>query len=124
MRDVIHNIVSWWHEIVIGVKPPKGFVASFVTLLFLLALGTLFYMTYEKWSLVDSLYFSVTTIATVGYGDLHPTTPISKVFTIFYIFFGVGIGIFIFSSLAKSYLDGRERRMRRLEELLKRSKDD
>jgi voltage-gated potassium channel len=56
-----------------------------------LLLGTVFYSAVEGWRLLDSLYFSVTTLTTVGYGDLRPTTDISKLFTIFYILAGVGI---------------------------------
>lgn len=65
-------------------------------LLVLLALitlsgGTIVYHIVEKWSWVNSYYFSVVTLATVGYGDLHPTTNFAKIFTTFYIFIGVGI---------------------------------
>ena len=40
---------------------------------------------------LDSLYFSVTTLTTVGYGDFFPKTDAGKMFTIFYILAGVGI---------------------------------
>jgi voltage-gated potassium channel Kch len=42
-------------------------------------------------SWIDAVYFSVITITTVGYGDIHPTTPGTKLFTIFYVLIGVGI---------------------------------
>jgi hypothetical protein len=71
--------------------------AEFRALLFvlvgLLVSGTIFYSTVEGWGLLDSLYFCVTTLATVGFGDLHPTTPLSKVFTMIYIVLGVGVFI-------------------------------
>jgi voltage-gated potassium channel len=35
-------------------------------------------------------YFSVVTLARVGYGDFTPKTAEGKVFTIFYIIFGIG----------------------------------
>lgn len=53
--------------------------------------GTFFYRFVEGWTWIDSLYFSIITLTTVGYGDLSPTTPISKLFTCFYIISGVGI---------------------------------
>lgn len=55
----------------------------------LMIIGTLFYSLFEGWSYVDSLYFTVMTLTTVGYGDLFPTTTMSKLFTIFYVMFGV-----------------------------------
>ena len=67
------------------------FRGLFFLVILLLFGGTLFYRQAEGWSLLDSLYFSVTTLTTVGYGDLHPTTGVSKVFTILYIFIGLGI---------------------------------
>jgi hypothetical protein len=36
--------------------------------------GTLFYWRFEDWTVVESLYFSIVTLTTVGYGDLAPTT--------------------------------------------------
>jgi len=53
--------------------------------------GTWFYHQAEGWSILDSFYFSVTTLTTVGFGDLAPTSDISKFFTAFYILTGVGI---------------------------------
>jgi voltage-gated potassium channel Kch len=49
------------------------------------------YHLLEGWNLIDSLYFSVITLATVGYGDLVPTTPIARIFTIFYVINGISI---------------------------------
>jgi voltage-gated potassium channel Kch len=40
---------------------------------------------------LDSLYFRVVTLTTVGYGDLSPQTSIGKIFTMIYIILGLGI---------------------------------
>ena len=67
----------------------------------LLAVGTIAYSFLEGWTLVDSLYFSVVTLATVGYGDLTPTTDVAKLFTIGYILTGIGIVAAFASEVAK-----------------------
>jgi voltage-gated potassium channel len=65
-----------------------------------LLVGTVFYSGVEKWSLLDSLYFSTTTLATVGFGDLYPKTDLGKAFTIVYILTGVGLILAFVNSLA------------------------
>jgi voltage-gated potassium channel len=54
-------------------------------------LGTVVYHIVEKFSWLNAYYFSVVTLATVGYGDYVPHTAFGKIFTTFYIFVGVGI---------------------------------
>jgi voltage-gated potassium channel len=68
----------------------------FGSVVIVLTVGTLVFRWLEGWSLLDSLYFSVVTLATIGYGDLTPTTDTAKLFSIVYILVGVGIlGVFI-----------------------------
>jgi voltage-gated potassium channel Kch len=68
---------------------------QFKGLLFLvgliLAVGAVFYAHFEHWSLINSLYFCVITLTTVGYGDFTPQTTTGKIFTIFYVAIGIGI---------------------------------
>jgi voltage-gated potassium channel len=57
----------------------------------LLGFGTFFYHFQEHFSFVNSFYFCVVTLATVGYGDLVPKTNLGKLVTTAYIFAGVGM---------------------------------
>lgn len=66
------------------------FRTMLVLFLVILAAATGFYSQVEGWSLLDSLYFSVVTVATVGYGDFTPHTAAGKIFTIVYLAVGVG----------------------------------
>lgn len=65
----------------------------------MLLLGTLAYHWLEGWSFLDSLYFCVISLATIGYGDLTPTTPEAKLFTIFYVINGIGILLSLFDRI-------------------------
>ena len=85
---VIRAMSAVWR----GIRDPE-FREMSVALIVMLVSGTVFYSAVEKWSVVDSIYFCVMTLATVGYGDLHPTSSISKIFTI--VYFVVGAGIFV-----------------------------
>lgn len=82
----------------LGEPEGKVLAASAITAL---AIGTVVYTILEGWSVIDSLYFSVVTLATVGFGDLHPTTDLAKLFTVVYILAGLGILAGFVSELAK-----------------------
>jgi voltage-gated potassium channel len=86
---------------------------ALVVLVFLtLLIGTIFYSLQEGWSLIDAFYFSVTTLTTVGLGDLTPTTPIGKLFTVGYIFSGLGLIAGFINAIAEENLSSGTRRRR------------
>ena len=71
-------------------------------------IGTLFYHHYERWSYLDSLYFSTYTLTTVGYGNINPVTVIGKVFTIGYMILGVSTVLYGLSILAAHFIEQKE----------------
>ncbi len=64
-----------------------------------LLLGTLVYHWLEGWSYLDALYFCVISLATIGYGDLTPTTPLARAFTIIYVLNGIAILLALFDRI-------------------------
>jgi len=77
----------------------------------LIGLGTATYHYLEGWTWIQSFYFSVVTLATVGYGDLHPTTDLSRLFTAVYILLGVGIVLASLGVIGASYLERIKKRI-------------
>ena len=59
--------------------------------MFMIGIASVFYHLVEGLKWVDAVYFSVITVATVGYGDITPHTDAGKIFTIFYVLFGIGL---------------------------------
>ena len=67
-------------------------------------------MILEKLSFLDALYFTIVTISTVGYGDIHPTNVASKAFGIFLIIIGIGIFLTIITNVTQLLIQrGRDR---------------
>lgn len=75
-----------------------------------LLLGTLFYWRVEGWSVLDSFYFCVLTLATVGGGDLAPATLVGKVFATLVALAGVGILLGFIYVVVKSTMNDRSDR--------------
>jgi voltage-gated potassium channel len=78
----------------------------------------------EGWSVLDSLYVTVTTIATVGYGDFHPTSPASRLFTTIFMLFSIGTVGLLFSTVIQGVVQsevlstiGARRRVRGMKKL-------
>ena len=72
--------------------------------------GAIFYRQIEGFSWLDSFYFTVITLATVGYGDLYPVTAAGKVFTIFYVLLGIGILVALASEVAQHMIQANQER--------------
>ena len=64
-----------------------------------LLVGTLVYHWLEGWNYLDSLYFCVITLTTIGYGDFTPKNPIGKAFTIVYVINGIVILLALFDRI-------------------------
>ena len=69
-------------------------------LLFITISATVFHLL-EGWSWLDSFYFVVITFTTIGYGDLAPSMPITKLKTIFVGLNGVAILLLMFDEIRR-----------------------
>lgn len=72
--------------------------------------GTVLFHSLENWTWIESFYFTVATIATVGYGDIAPTNDTTRLVTALYIIFGVSVGVGIIRYLAGSIVKSQVRK--------------
>jgi hypothetical protein len=79
-------------------------------------IGTVAYHELEDWRYVDSFYFTGATVLTIGYGDLHPTTDVSKIFTVFFGFSGIGMILLIMTIISQHFYQQQERLRKKAEE--------
>src|SRR5205085_10006738 len=96
-----------------------------VVLLFtIIAGGTVGYVVIERWNVWDAFYMTVTTVATVGFREVHTLSFAGQVFTILLIFSSVGTAFYTATLLATSIVEGglhrrfRQRRFARMLEQL------
>ena len=75
----------------------------------LVALGTVGYMLIEKWSLLDSLYMTVITLSTIGYGEVHAVSPPGRIFTLVLIVLGAGFFLYVIGNVVQFLVEGRIR---------------
>jgi voltage-gated potassium channel len=87
----------------------KNLLISLTMALLFLAGGTAGYMIIEGWTLIESIYMTVITLTTVGYGEVHPLSRAGHVFTILLVVIGASFFLYIVGSLVQFMVEGRIR---------------
>jgi voltage-gated potassium channel len=72
----------------------------------ILVIGSTGYMLIENASPTDAIYMTVISITTVGFSEVIPLSPAGKYFTIFLIFGGVGLFLYIVSLITEAMIEG------------------
>jgi len=106
--------------------PLQRFRLAAILLAIVIVVGITGYMLIDGWSLLDSFYMVITTIATVGYGEVHPQGPPGRIFTSGLIVFGVATMLYSFGLFAQTLSDnafGEYRRERQLQRDLGKLRD-
>ena len=95
-------------------RDKTGIYAVLIIVLILIygILGSIYIMGLD---IYDSIYYTIITLATVGYGDITPITPLQKIFSVTLALSGVGvlayIVTFIISSVTQNLQDMRSGRI-------------
>ncbi|MEQ1745313.1 MAG: potassium channel protein [Saprospiraceae bacterium] len=79
---------------------------AFLLALTALTVGMLGYVIIEGYGWFDAYYMAVITLASVGYGEVHPLSDAGRLFTSFYILFNVGIFAYAISTITGIFAEG------------------
>ncbi len=82
------------------IKTPIFFLASIILI------GTFGYHIIEGRNYLDSFYWTIVTITTVGYGDLPIKTSLGKLFAVVLISSGVGVILYTFTVIGQKIFEG------------------
>jgi voltage-gated potassium channel len=89
------------------VTPEAKLRLSAFILALILLVGTTGYMLIEGWAVLESLYMTVITLSTVGYGEVQELSLGGKIFTIFLIFLGLITFVYAASALGELLIEGQ-----------------
>src|SRR5215216_221995 len=88
-----------------------------------MVLGTVTFHLLEGWSIIDSLYVTVQTVTTVGFGDLAPQTAVGRLFATAFMIVGVGVVLYALTSTVQAIVHselfaryGHSRKMSKLQD--------
>jgi len=90
-------------EIINKIKWQIGISIS--VLLLFLVIGVIGYMILEDYTFLESVWFTVITLTSIGYGTVRPLSDVGMIFTIFLILCGTSFVLYFISILASVLLD-------------------
>jgi voltage-gated potassium channel len=80
----------------------RPYIRLSIGLVLVLTIGTLGYILIEgDWTILESLYMTVITITTIGYGEVHDLSREGRIFTLFVIFLGLSLAAAFFARLGQ-----------------------
>jgi len=106
-------IITFLFLIMITTKNWKIINALIIVLLWIFFGTFVFWYLESSWTWIDSFYFAVSTLTTVGYGDLTPVSQFGRLVAALYILFGVGIVLASLSFIGSEFLKREEYKIRK-----------
>jgi len=88
-------------------KNKSKLVISIGLLLIVITIGVLGYMLLSNDNFIDSLYMTIITMTTVGFGEIHPLTNNEKLFTIFLILISIMVYGYTVTALTEYLASGK-----------------
>jgi len=72
-----------------GLQKLSSGYSLLIILVYVLCGTTVTHLWMDGWTFIDSMYFTVVSFTTVGYGDLYPNTDGQRAFTTVYVIIGI-----------------------------------
>lgn len=69
--------------------------------------GTTWYSLVERFSVVNAFYQTVTTILTVGFGEVEPLGARGRIFTVVLLLLGVGVALYVAVTAVESFVENK-----------------
>jgi voltage-gated potassium channel len=88
-----------------SVKPYLNLKIVFVALVALVLIGMAGFHFLEGWTWFEGFYMVLTTITTIGYGEVHPLSHTGRIFNSFVIIAGVGLVLLFFGGATQALLE-------------------
>jgi voltage-gated potassium channel len=82
-------------------------LAVLAAIIVVVVIGTVGFILIEGWGLLDSIYMTLTTIFTVGFGEVHPLSRGGTVFTLVLIVLGVGTILYGIGAMVEFVVGGQ-----------------
>jgi voltage-gated potassium channel len=84
-----------------------GLFKGTILLLLLLVAGTIGFSIIQDWKFFDSLYMTIITVSTVGYGEVHPLNDHGRIFASLLILLWLGTAFYTTTRLGQWVLEGK-----------------
>jgi voltage-gated potassium channel len=85
---------------------PGNLKTSIALLLLIVMIGTAGFHFLERADLITSLYWTIVTVTTIGYGDVVPHTMGGRIFSIIIIISGVSVALYTFTAAMAFSMEG------------------
>jgi voltage-gated potassium channel len=104
----------------------RQLISPVIAIISVISFGTVGYSVIEGWDIFDSLYMTIITLTTVGYGEVHSLTNIGRGFTIILVMTGVGAMFYALGVAARVIFEGEIREIlgrKKLDKKIEKIKD-
>ena len=104
----------------------RNLIFATIMLTLIVSMGTAGYMILEKWNFLDSLYMTVITLTTVGFGEVHPVSDQGRILTMTILVSGLGVVGYLIGTLTQIVVEGQLLRImgrKKLERKIEKLKD-